>query len=354
MWYATVTRVLEYRRYLFVVIIVLGVFFALFGERLLRPLSPTCAAAPDYGQDVPDEIRSQLDALFQQEQLYCITPPAGLKNLVGPVYWGSDGVNSALYFGLSDPVGTVVTRYAFGQDYLPGPRGGPPPVGFRNEIPGRLVYANQAPEGAGFYYLLTGSPGDADYAVDVTIQGPAIPNEGLTGRNVWRDLESLQRFVQGQPAAQRQLTSARAAAPVLPDRWYKQRRRTVAPEFATTVGDPEADPVIIPDPEKLRGAQLAGPQVYQVLNGPLGSGVWVAGVMTGTVPAMVLVPRDGGQAIAADFDTQTYGAQGTPVRLASFSFPPLPPGAVFDGQYWHNGAKRAAAEPDLVVPVVAP
>lgn len=354
MWYERATRVLAFRRYLLIGFLVLGVVLAVFGDRFLRPLSPTCPEAPVYAQEVAEGIRTQLDALFAAGQLYCVTPPEGLKNLVGPVYWGGDGVNSALYFQLSDPVGTVVTRYAFGQNYLPGPRGGPPPVGFRNESPARLAYSNQAPEGAGFYYFLAGSPGDADFAVDVTIRGPAIPNEGLTDRNAWRDMENVWRLLQGQAAAERQQTTARAAMPVLPDRWYDKRRRIVAPEMATLVGSEEEGQRSVPDPAKLRDAQLPAPVVYQVLNGPLGSGVWVAGVVTGTYPALVLVPRSGGAAIIQDFETQTYAAQGTAVRLASFSFPPLPNGAVFDGHYWHNGAKRGTTEPDLVLPVVAP
>lgn len=352
MWYQRATKVLALRRYFFIGLILMAIAFAIFGDRLLRPFSPVCEEQPVYRDDVPADLRAQLDALFAAGQLYCPEPPEGLKNLTGPVYWGSDGVDSVLFFQGTDLTGTAVERYGFGQDYLPGPRGGPPPVGFRNASSGRLIFANQAPAGSSYFVLKLGTPADADYAVDVRITGPATENERVTGRNFWRDLDRLTRFVQGQPPEQRRNTTVRVAAPVLPDRWIAGRRRVVAPEYA--VGGAADDTEVRPDFAKVRGAQLAGPTWLQTVNGTLGSGVWVAGVITGTMPMMALVPRGGGEPLAPQGEAQRWVTTGSPMTLASFSFPPLPAGATYDARYWHDARRAVTAPPDATFPVVAP
>jgi len=311
-----------------------------------------CTAPPEYKDDVPAELRARLNTLAQRGQLYCPKPPEGLKNLVGPVYWGSDGVDSILFFQGTDMTGVTVDRYGFGQDYLPGPRGGPPPVAFRNTSTGRLIYGNQAPPGSRYFVLTLGTPADSDVAVDVRISGPATENERLSGRNFWRDLERLTHFVQGQPAAQRGDTTVRVAVPVLPERWIAGRRRLVAPEFARAAQ--KGDTEVVPDFGKVRAAKLERPTWLQTLNGTLGSGVWVAGVVTGTTPALTLAPRAGGAPLAAQGDAQRWATTGSPMTLASFSFPPLPQGATFEARYWHDQRRAATAPPDVTFPVVAP
>jgi hypothetical protein len=346
MWYQRATKMLSWQRYLIIGIVVLGVVFALFGDQLLRPLSPTCAAPPVYHPDVPPALQGQLQSLYDTERLYCVQPPDGLRNLDGPVYWGSDGVNSLLFFQLTDPTGIGLARYAYGQDFLPGSLGGPPPNGYVIADSARPAYVNEAPKGASYFLRTQGAPADADFAVDMLITGPAIENKGMFARDIWRDLENLWRTVRGESEEARKTTTVRGRLPILPDRWIAERRRVVAPEFATAEGDP--------DLTKLRAAAAGQPKLYQVLNGPLGSGIWLTGVGPGTTPALTLVPESGGVALQPAGDSALWTTSTTPARIASFAFPPLASGTVYEARYWNEGSKADSTAPDLTFPVVAP
>jgi hypothetical protein len=348
-WYQRATQFLAIRRLLIVVFVIAAVAFALFGDQIMSRLAAVCPAPPHYHADVPPALRERLDALHASGRLYCVTPPEGLATLDGPVYWGTDGVNSLLFFQATGAGGLSVARYALANRFEPGPRGGPPPVGFRNEIQGRLSYANEAPEGATYFVRVLGAPSDTDAAVEVDVRGPAIQNRGLTNRNFWRDMENLFRRLRGESELERRNTTVRAAMPVRPPTWVAVRKRVVAPEFAAASGGPAAD--------KLSAQPQGQPAMYQVLNGPLGAGIWVTGALSPTVPALVLSPRGGGAPVAPDGDTQTWretNPSGAPGRLASFAFPPLPSGEVYDARYWHDGRRRDEAPPDATFPVVAP
>lgn len=346
MWYQRTTKLLGLRRYFLIGLVVLAIVFGLFGDQLLRPLSPTCPAPPAYHADVPQELRDKLQTLYDSERLYCVQPPEGLKNLDGPVYWGSDGVNSLLFFQATDMAGFGLARYAYGQDFLPGALGGPPPNGYRDADSARSAYINEAPEGASYFLRTQGAPTDADFAVDLLITGQAVQNRGIFGRNIWRDLENLWRMAQGESAAERASTTVRGRLAILPDRWIAKRQRVVTPDFAAADGHP--------DLTKLRAAPAGDPQLYQILNGPLGSGIWLTGVEPGTIPALTLVPKAGGQALRPLGDATLWTTSTTPARIVSFAFPPLEAGTIYEAGYWHEASRADTAAPDLTFPVVAP
>jgi hypothetical protein len=346
MWYQRATRALRLRRFLLVGMVLVIVAYALFQDRLLAPFAPTCTSAPDYLDEVPQELRSKLDGLRAAGLLYCVEAPEELARLQGPVYWGSDGVNSLLFFQASDLAGTGVQRYAYSQNYLPAPAGGPSPTGYTQGGGGRVAYLNEAPDGAPYYLRTLGAPTDTDLAVAVDITGPAIQNESLLGRNFWRDLDNLVRAVRGESAVQRATTVQRVSIPIIPARWEAVRRRVVAPELANADG--------APDLAKLREVPAGQVRHYQTLNGPLGAGIWFTGVLSDTTPALVLVPRAGGQALRPEADPSLWTSSTAPGRVAGFAFPTLTEGAVYEAGYWHDAARAEVDAPDLKFPIVAP
>ena len=337
-----VRRLLRLRTYLLMALALVTVVVAVLGPDVWDPLARLCPAPPTFGADVAPSVRAPLEALFDHDLLYCADAPEGIATLAGPVYWGSDGLNSILYFDATSMQGVGVARYGY-NDFVPAPPGDAPPRGFNPVRAGREAYTNQAPvageERPGYYFRVQAAPLDSDTAVIVDVAGPATPQEGMTGRNFWLDLERLVGFLRN--AATRAEGSrdaeARVAIPIVPRRWEAVRRRQVTPELAGEDGQPSLDVIT--------KAQLEGPTLYQTASGLLSGAVWVAGVVTDTTPALVLVP-DGGGAPIAPVSSALWTTAISPMTLASFGFEPRPPGAIFEARFWQDAGRQASAPPD--------
>jgi len=347
-WSQQLRKVMRLRRFAVMLMIGLGILMGILGDRILTPIARLCPAPPAYGADVSDEIREQIDLLFQLDLLYCGELSSAQAMLTEPVYWGSDGINSVLFFQPVSLEGMGVKNIGFGNDFLPPPPGDSPPLGFEPDLPGQTIYRNQAPEGAKYYYRVEGAPADYDYAVRVRLRGPAAERRGLTGRDVWDDIDRVLNRLRGdaRPEGRRRVT-AQASMPILPDRWKDIRQRWVNPELADESGDPTFS--------LIANAELPGPTLYQIVNGPLGSTIWIAGAVTDTNPALILVPEVGGQSAAEPFSTTLWvGGQETATVLAEFAFAPQPAGIAFEARYWHREGARGTSPPDNTWPVEFP
>ncbi len=284
-FYAYATRLLRLWRLWVLVLVGIGVVASLGSRNLLAPAARTCPQAPTLGPDVEPQVRERLTRLHELGLLYCGGTQDTFQSLDGLVYWGSDGLVSILFFQLTRPDDVTVTRYVFGSGYPPSPVGDGPAPGLE-AVSGEPTTLNQAPAGSPYYYRLDGAPADDDYAITVDLRGTARQNRGLQKRSFWRDLDQLLAIVRHRTLHPEVVTGqARVALPILPDRWRELRAREVNPAFATEKGRASVS--------RLEAANPLSPTIYQLVNGPLASTVWVAGVVTDTFRAATLAAPDG-------------------------------------------------------------
>jgi hypothetical protein len=371
-------RVMRWRTYIFVAIIAFGAFMGVYGGAILKRFVRPCNAAPAYHADVPQALRDQLGALHARGLLYCSAPMAGLVSTNSPVYWGSDGISSVLFFQADRMDDLGVVRYGFGQSvqsaFTPVTAGAGPIDGVREDAAGRPAITNQAPPGATYFYRLQGAPATNDSVVAVTVRGTARPQPGVSGRDAFRDLEMLWNIVRGRPRTEIEETTAQVSIPILPEEWLGAGRRDTNPSLADDQGQLSA--------KAIRAAAPRTPELAQTVSGVLGTTIWVAGVMSDTTPALVLVPQGDAAVGVTPPPTQAGGtattstatavpaapatgvitptAQAGWVVMASdeylehFAFPPLPSGARYEARYWHDGKQQAAKPADYVWNVAVP
>lgn len=332
-YYQQARRLMRWRTYGLVAFLALGVVLTTFGDDLARAFISPCGSAPTYRDDVPEPVRSTLDALHQGGLLYCSAPLEGLAAMHEPVYWGSDGLTSVLFFQADDMTGIEVTRYVFGagptgQGVTPGDPGAAPPEGFRLSAPDRTTPANQAAPGAHYYFRIQGAPADSDAVVGVSISGPAGTPASFGSRDVFRDIEMIWSRLQRRPPSAVGTTSVRTTIAVLPERWQALLRRHVVPELADEKGRAGF--------RALRDAAPAEPTLYQVVSGALGTTVWVAGVVSGTHPALQVALPGGMPPVqrAGSLWTSVTGDQ----VLVHGAFDPIQAGTPIEVRYWSDEA----------------
>lgn len=347
-YYQQARRLMRWRTYGLVAFLALGALVTTFGDDLARAFIRPCDSAPTCRDDVPEPVCSTLEALHAEGLLYCSAPLEGLAAMHEPVYWGSDGLSSVLFFQADDMTDIEVTRYVFGagptgQGVTPGEPGASPPEGFRPARPDPGPPANQAAPGAHYFYRRQGAPADSDAVVGLSIAGPASTPDSFGDRDVFRDIERIWSRLQGHPESAQGITTVRTTIAVLPERWQARLRRHVAAELADEKGAAGY--------RALRDAAPTEPTLYQVVSGLLGTTVWVAGVVTGTRPALE-VAHPGGQPVehrAAGLWTSITGDQ----VLLHGAFDPIEAGTPVEVRYWSDETV-ASRPPDYQWSVSAP
>lgn len=332
--YVYALRLLRLWRFWILALVALAVLATVFGQDLLSPLARTCPAPPTLSPDLTPQAAGRLRLLYDLGLLYCADSQDTFEALSGPVYWGSDGLVSILYFPLSQPGQVAVRRYVFGNGFPPSPLGDGPLPGL-DVVASVEVTAEPTPASASYFYRLDGAPADDDYSVTIELIGPARRNTGLQGRSFWRDLDRLLAM-----ARQRTIRPAsvdaqlRLSLPILPDRWRQVRARQVMAPFANEQGRFQVS--------LLEATNPTTPVLVQTLNGPLASTVWIAGVERLDSPAFVLTTQDG-------TDIQPWRYTWWNHRLAravvTVSFPSQPGETVGELRFWRQAADRERRAP---------
>ncbi len=353
LWSQQMRKLFRYRRYWIMFIIVFSVVMGVFGTQILGGLARTCPEPPEYGDDVSPDTRAKIDMLYDRGLLYCAQPSTDQAEIDAPIFWGSDGVVSLLYFQAGSMQDVAIRSYAFGDGYDPPPLGGARPAGFVPVLPGGKSLENQAPAGVDFYYREDGAPGDGDFAVNVYITGPAAINEEATGRDFWRDLNVVLAKFRGESVSSgAPSVTTRFPIPILPERSDAVRATWVNPELADEDGKATF--------AMISTAELQEPTLYQSVSGLLASSVWIAGVITGTNPTMAIAPLGSeGEELAGEVDAMDSGLwrspqEGVDILLAHFAFPVQPTGTEFEARYWQEASLRGLQSPDYVWSVSFP
>lgn len=364
--------------------LVLAIMVGMFVVPQLAAHLPVCTQRPAYGSAVPSGVRRRIDVLYDHNLLYCADIPQDIETVPGPVYWGSDGMTSILFFALTGITVTGISDYTFSQVHFPTLPGDAPPYGFRPDWGGEPAQTNQAPDGSPYFYYEAGAPTDSDVSVSLELHGPLRKDQGWRYRDFYRDLTSLGRWISGEASASRQNATVVAPIPITASRWLTVTRRSYNPAFS-------------PD-NKAPGSSfwnsidtLQQPTHLQTASGLLGSTVWVAGVVSGTTPVMVLsapgapstastpttasasskapapasvsapstlstpsapIPEAG--AIIEPSDSLVWKRPGSALRLVYFAFPLQPAGTTLEARYWNNAKERSGRPPDYTWPVTFP
>jgi hypothetical protein len=98
----------------------------------------------------------------------------------------------------------------------------------------------------------------------------------------------------------------------------------------------------------LLDTEVAGPTLWQAATGPLGTGVWVVGVVTGTHPALVLTADDGSGARFEPLTTTIWTSGQVATAAALFALPPLPPEVRYQAAFSSSGPE-GLAQPDALL-----
>ncbi|MFQ5459368.1 MAG: hypothetical protein ACE5EL_01100 [Anaerolineae bacterium] len=327
-------RLRNVRRLVIVGGLVLAAAYGLLERPVNRLLSPGCPEAPTYDPDTRQDIRGVLDTLHGAGVLLCPAAPQGLAGLGDKVYWGTDGLRSVLYFDFDAASPVSVQRYEYRSttnEPVLGP-GDRAPAGFF--VRGRPAYRNEAPEGASFYYIVMAGPQERTAAVRIRFVGRRAPQGGLAGRDLFTDLADLWSRLHGTTPGGRQ--TVELDFPIDPAAAEGVGHRWVTPELAGDKGEPDLQALMANYPDE--------PTLYQVVSGPLGAGIWVAGVITGTRPAMVLTTAHlgaDGFSVPAEA-TEMWEAWRGHELLALFAFGPYPGDSEWLAHYWNDAARRDA------------
>lgn len=346
-WYSRFRRV----RVLLVLGFVLLITVFVFAEDWLAPrLAPTCDERPAYHEDVPLEVRARLDTLFDNGLLYCAEPGEAFEGLDGPIYWGSDGMQSDLFFQAEDMRGVGLRSYGFasgalGEGYVVNPPGDGPPAGYGMIRIGSPSRANQAEgEDPTYYYRVSGAPADTDSRVYVVAQGSRSETGGGVGEgDVWQDIDRIWNLLRGEQEDLTGVQFSEVNIPIRPALWLDLVRRQADESLVDTEGQPLTN--------RLSEAGFDEPAVWQTVSGLFGNTVWLAGVDAELVPAMRL------EADGQTFEphtTQVWDSGEHGVPLAMFAFDPLPLGSELEASFWADEDDRDAAEPDARWPLSFP
>ncbi len=340
-----------------IVLTVLGITLRLGGDRLRDLTAGTCDAAPTFGADVPRRLQAELNYLFDNKLLYCEEPQRAFLGLKGPIYWGSEGTTSILFFQAESLDGVGVTRYGFGSPgdlFQVTPMGGAPPAGYGELRAGAPVIRNQAEGDAPNYFVhRAGPPPEGDVMVSARVRGPSTPDTRVIGnRDVVSDVTRLWDRLRG-----RQQTDPTGGGSTVSEvffaiwtgRWDIVIGRDVNPEL--DIGEEASHAAALRKANE--DGVLDGPAWYQTVSGELASAVWAAGVLTETRPAMRLLDAEGSEVPPIGSGLFQSSVSGIP--LAMFGYAPQPTGVPFEAELWLDERARAdGAEPDLRFPVTFP
>lgn len=337
------------------VLAMLAVAVSLLDVGALEVFNPTCEARPDYAPGVDPTVQAQLNTLFDNGLLYCGQPSIPFRGLRGPIYWGSDGMSSVLFFQADSMAGVGVITYLYNNQYRVGPPGESPPLSYGEVRVGRPALVNQAPgESPAYFFRRDGAPLAADAIVNIEVDGPALPRTPapVGGRSVWRDVDRVLALLRRTSTTNLDAGSARStvALSFLTERWRDLVRRVPSDGFADDDGTPSLT--------RLRDARLDGtlpaePFVFQRATGLFGHSLWVANVVTTTRPALVLAPpradaaAAGARAPIEPISSSVWRSDAMLVPLAVFAFDPLPvpAGAPLEARFWADGQRAAAGGP---------
>jgi hypothetical protein len=311
---------------------------------------PLCEARPIYNAEVPAEVRQRVDFLFDSGLLYCGETKAGLAAVSPTIYWGSDGSRSTVFFQAlpGENLGGVgISEYVFGTDILPPPIGDSRQDGFTIDATGRPAWLNQAgaPD-ATWYFREDGAPAPWDVSVRLDVVGPAIEQASATGRDFEQDLERIWDAIQGNDDGGGRRVTRPVTLRIMPERW---EGRVTRGELNPALADEKGAFV----PLRVATTALAQPTLLQTVSGASASTVWVAGVISGTRPVLVIAPAAGGGGAAIEPIAQgNWVTNIGPQRLASFAFDPQPLDTAFEARYWNDERERESAPPDYSWPIV--
>ena len=326
-----------------------------FGDGLVDLTSPTCAEPPSFRTDVPTTVRAELSYLFDNGLLYCETPQRPFRGMDGPVYWGSEGTTSVLFFQAESLRGVGVVGYGFGR---PGqlfdvtPAGGAPVSSYGEQRRGAMAIRNESEVEAPQHFVFHGgAPLSSDMMATARIRGPNPPREGGIGsRDAVRDITGLWDRLRGRtPRSASFTTESEVFFSIVPSRWAILVKEDVNPLLAQ--GDEATIPAAL-QRAKEEGA-IEGPAWYKTVSGDLASAVWAADVATDTRPALLL--RDGSGAELEPDRVVLFESSLTGLPLALFPFAPQPVDTPFEASLWlDEDARTDGAPADLTFPVTFP
>jgi hypothetical protein len=326
-------RALRWRRLLVIVVVLVGAVYSVFREPIDGLLTPPCDGPLELEPSIAPDQRAQLELLLAAGLLYCPEVPLTLDGFEGPVYWGSDGVNSVLYLAFDPDNPVSLGEYRFLR--LPALfRGDAPPLGALSA--GRPTYRNEAPDDAGYYFVTTGAPLASETSVRLMLVGRGVPQKGVTGRDFFTDLENLWRVITRAPLTTER-GNLRLDFATVPRRWEGT---------ANVWSDPELDPKGTGDFRAAVDLAPAEPVVARAVTGPLGAGVWVAGVVSGTRPSLLLTP-DSAAPDAAPLEPlgRSMWSSSRGPTFALFEFDRLEPGVSYAPSVWLDEDSQAADRP---------
>ncbi len=352
MYHDLARRLLRWRIYFILGLALLAAVIGQTGFRMLG--TAACESLPIFRPTVPEDLRADLELLQSKGLLYCKELREGLDGVDPTVYWASDGLNSLLFFQAAagadlDSIGVSSYLFSDGQNnYYPSLPGDQRPRDFVQAQEGGRVWSNQAEGDRPAYFIRReAAPGISVGVVMVSVSGPLAPDEGVTDRDFLKDLEQTFGWLRGE------VDGGSAAAGrgtrdlnflIDQERWEPWVQRETNPAFLTAEGRP--------DTARLSREPLPRPQLYQRVQGLLGSAVWMAGVVSGTQGILWLAPESGVTPLVPR-DTATWLPVGKGSPMMLFGFPPLPAGQAFEARYWSDpGAAEAGAEPDQRFAVV--
>jgi hypothetical protein len=308
-------------------LLALGAFVSLFWTQVTDVLVPPCDHPPQLAPDTEPSTAVAVAALFERELLYCPEVPSGLVGIGAELYWGSDGVNSLLYLPMEPGTDVSLRNYVADDFAIPAP-GGRPPVRF--QMAGRPSYRNQAPEGAAYYTLLLGAPQSSAASINVALNG-RVGADGIEQRDFINDMVDL--WDRARSNTDEGYRTVRVRFGITPRRWEDDVTEHIYMSelsSAAYVGDVE----------------VPSPSVYRTLAGPLGSSIWVAGIVTGTLPALTWHPGSPEGPAVEPAWTQRWADGETGRLMYSFAFPPGV-GETGFASFWSDES-NASQPPDAV------
>jgi len=345
-------RLMRLRLYFFIFVLVLSGLFAYFGTGILGVFVNTCEERPTYRPDVPPDVRGRVDVLFDNDLLFCPEPSDPFEGLDGPIYWGTDGLRSVLFFQADSLRGIGVRRYAYGQNFTVQNIGDAPPPGYNPVRAGRRVYSNQAisptdGEAPNYFFRQDGAPRSDDLQVEIVVRGRAAPDERIIGGgDVFDDLEALWDRLSGSGGSREERVGSaltRSVFPILSETWEERVRRQAPKRWAREDGVPAIALVNEVPPD--------APAVSQTMTALLTNSIWVAGVDIELVPRIRIMLD--GEAIEP-VETTVWSSDVQPVALALFAFDPLPSATPLQAEFWADGRAARDDPPDAVWEVTFP
>jgi hypothetical protein len=186
--------------------------------------------------------------------------------------------------------------------------------------------------------VTTGAPRSTKNTVDLRVIGRGIPQEGTQGRNFFTDIQNAVRWLRRDPLTTER-GSLRVQFATVPRRWA---------DIPLVWSDPVLDPEGNTDFRAAVDLAPTEPALARAQSGLLGAGVWVAGVVSGTRPALVLDPADAPGSVDAapiePLERSVWAAPSGPA-FALFAFDVLDPEVTYSPSFWLDEEDRRAGRP---------